>query len=82
MLSLPASVRVYVCVPPTDMRKCFDELYAVTQQATPTVSPPCAGSLAAVRIRGLTPPARRNACLQLADGADNTRPGERGTLVL
>ena len=32
MLSLPASVRVYLCVPPTDMRKSFDGLYAVTQQ--------------------------------------------------
>ena len=32
MLSLPASVRVYLCTRPADMRKSFDGLYALVQQ--------------------------------------------------
>lgn len=32
MLSLPASVRVYLCTSPADMRKSFDGLYALVQQ--------------------------------------------------
>jgi transposase len=32
MLSLPASVRLYLCTAPADMRKSFDGLYALAQQ--------------------------------------------------
>jgi transposase len=32
MISLPASVRVYLCTAPTDMRKSFDGLFALVQQ--------------------------------------------------
>lgn len=32
MLSLPASVRIYLCIAPADMRKSFDGLYAMVQQ--------------------------------------------------
>lgn len=33
MLSLPPSVRVFVCTEPTDMRKSFDALAALVQSA-------------------------------------------------
>jgi transposase len=32
MLSLPASVRIYLCTAPADMRKSFDGLYTLVQQ--------------------------------------------------
>ena len=32
MISLPASVRVYLSTAPTDMRKSFDGLFALVQQ--------------------------------------------------
>ena len=32
MLSLPASVKVYLCVQPTDMRKGFDSLAAIVRE--------------------------------------------------
>jgi transposase len=32
MLSLPASVRVYLCTAPADLRKSFDGLSALVQQ--------------------------------------------------
>lgn len=33
MMHLPASVRVYLCVTPCDMRKSFDGLHALTRDA-------------------------------------------------
>jgi transposase len=32
MLSFPASVRIYLCTTPTDMRKSFDGLHTLVQQ--------------------------------------------------
>lgn len=33
MIHLPASVRVYLCLAPCDMRKSFDGLYAIVRDA-------------------------------------------------
>jgi len=33
MLSLPPSVRIFLCTPPTDMRKSFDTLAALVRDA-------------------------------------------------